>query len=69
MSEPLLAVSIAEVTVLAGVGRTKLYEAIADGSLPIRKLGRRTLVIVSELQAWLEQLPSVPPRNRDLVKK
>lgn len=64
MSETPLAVSINEASALAGIGRTKLYEAISDGSLPVRKLGRRSLVIVSDLQAWLERLPSVPARSR-----
>ena len=53
MTDAPLAVSIAEATALAAVGRTKLYEAIADGSLPVRKLGRRTLIIVADLRNWL----------------
>jgi excisionase family DNA binding protein len=34
--------SIAEACAMAGLGRTKLYQAIADGSLQARKFGKRT---------------------------
>ena len=37
----------------AGIGRTKLYEEIAAGEIKTIKVGRRTLVPESELQAWL----------------
>ena len=32
--------SIAEACAVAGIGRTKLYQAIADGSLQARKYGK-----------------------------
>jgi excisionase family DNA binding protein len=60
LNEP-LALSPAEAARLAGIGRTKLYEAIADGSLPIRKLGHRTLILRRDLEAFLDGLP-VPER-------
>jgi excisionase family DNA binding protein len=41
----------------AGVGRTKIFEAIREGNLPARKLGRRTLVLDADLRAWLSNLP------------
>ena len=49
--------SIAEACALAGVGRTKIYEAITDGSLKARKLGRRTLILRDELRNFLASLP------------
>jgi len=40
-----------------GVGRDKLYCLIREGKLPARKLGRKTLILASDLEAFLEALP------------
>ena len=42
---------------LSGLGRDTIYKAIHTGRLPARKLGRRTIVLASDLQAFLESLP------------
>ena len=52
-----LAISIPEAARRAGVGRTTIYEAINDGKLVVRKSGRRSLVLIDELQNWLMSLP------------
>jgi excisionase family DNA binding protein len=52
------ALSIAEVSAVAGIGRTKIYQAIANGSLKARKCGKRTLVLRNELRDFLTSLPS-----------
>lgn len=49
-----LAVSPAEAARLAGLGRTKLYEAISSGALPSFRIGTRRLIRVSALDAWLK---------------
>jgi excisionase family DNA binding protein len=36
---------------VAGIGRTKLYELIRDGALPVRKIGKRTLIPADALRA------------------
>jgi len=46
---------------LAAIGRTKFYELIATGGIPIRKVGR-TLVVASDLRDWVERLPAVETR-------
>jgi excisionase family DNA binding protein len=51
------ALSIPEVSSVSGIGRTKIYEAIANGSLIARKAGRRTLVLREDLKAFLAALP------------
>jgi excisionase family DNA binding protein len=56
-SEP-LAVSIADAVRLSGVGRSSLYEAIRRGDLPIRKSGRRTLLMTEDIRRWLTSLPA-----------
>ena len=51
--------SIIEACQVAGIGRTKLYEAISDGSLNARKYGKRTIILRSELQSFLSALPLI----------
>jgi excisionase family DNA binding protein len=50
--------SISEACAFAGIGRTKLYEAIADGSLKARKFGKRTIILRDELREFLASLPA-----------
>lgn len=49
--------SISEACAVAGIGRTKIYEAINDGNLKARKCGKRTLILRDELRNFLAALP------------
>jgi excisionase family DNA binding protein len=51
--------SIAEACAVAGIGRTKIYEAISVGSLKARKCGKRTIILRTDLQSFLSALPVV----------
>ena len=51
------ALTISEVCSACGLGRTKVYEAIATGSLKAKKAGKRTLVLRHHLQEFLTGLP------------
>lgn len=51
--------SIQEACELAGIGRTKIYEAISQGDLKARKLGKRTLILRSDLHEFLHSLPAL----------
>ncbi|MEM9355010.1 MAG: helix-turn-helix domain-containing protein [Pseudomonadota bacterium] len=53
-----LAVSPTDAARLAGIGRTKLYEALSSGALPSFKIETRRLVRITTLQAWLASLES-----------
>ena len=57
-----IAYAIDDVTMMVGVGRTKLYEAISSGQLRALKVGRRTLILATDLQNWLATLPSFERR-------
>lgn len=51
--------TLTEASFVSGIGRTKLYEAIADGHLIARKYGSRTIVLRGELLRFLSSLPEV----------
>ncbi|MBA3361055.1 MAG: helix-turn-helix domain-containing protein [Acidimicrobiia bacterium] len=48
-----ITLTVEEVASLLGLGRTAAYEAARRGEIPIRRLGRRVLIPVPALQAWL----------------
>jgi hypothetical protein len=53
-----LAFSIDDVVALSGVGRTLVFAEIKIGRLVARKCGRRTVILLIDLQNWLNSLPS-----------
>lgn len=55
-SLPPLAVGPADGARIAGVGRTKFYEALSSGALPSFKFGARRLIRVSTINAWLAEM-------------
>ncbi|MFM9847816.1 MAG: helix-turn-helix domain-containing protein [Hyphomicrobiaceae bacterium] len=40
---------------IAGIGRTKLYEALGSGELSSLKIGKRRLILIDSLKEWLSQ--------------
>jgi predicted DNA-binding transcriptional regulator AlpA len=56
---PVLAHSIPDVCRKTSLGRTALYEEIKAGRLKACKAGRRTVVLDSDLRAWLVSLPQI----------
>jgi excisionase family DNA binding protein len=51
-----LAVTITDAVRVTAIGRTKLYEFIKDGRLPVVKVGAKTLVRVDALDTLLKSL-------------
>lgn len=58
-----LSLSIEEVRAATGLGRTKLYSLIGSGELKARKIGKRTIILKEDLEAFLNNLPSYTPEN------
>ena len=52
--------TIPEALARTGIGRSFLYERLADGSIRSVKAGKRRLVDVASLTAWAESLPASP---------
>jgi excisionase family DNA binding protein len=59
------ALSISDACETAGVGRSTIYAAIAEGQLKARKLGRRTLILRDDLTQFLIALPEIKRPSRD----
>lgn len=55
MSESLL-ISISEACARIGIGRSFLYERLAEGSIRSVKAGRRRLVDAASLREWANSL-------------
>lgn len=56
--------TIPEVCRLASVGRTKFYELAASGEIPIRKIGKKSLVAAADLKRWADRLPPIGPNTK-----
>ncbi len=53
-----LALSPEEASALSGIGLTSI-RAAAKGALAARKFGARTIILRSDLEAWLAALPRI----------
>ncbi len=60
-----LSFSIEEVRIATGLGRTKIYQLISSGALKARKLGKRTIILKDDLEAFLSNLETYPVSNQD----
>lgn len=57
-----LSVSVEDAARLVGHSRSGIYEVIAQGELKAFKLGKRRLILVTELKAWIERAAKVGAR-------
>jgi len=68
-----MAMSVENAARHCGLGRSSLYNAIAAGKLIATRAGRRTLVRMENLDAWLRSLDAPPAAkilpNRPIVAK
>ena len=56
-----VSLSIPEAVKASGIGRTTIFDMIKTGRLPAKKLGARTLILRSDLEAFVASLPSRTP--------
>lgn len=59
-----MAYSIKEVVTLFGIGRSSIYREISEGRLRVIKLGKRSLVLRTDLDEWMKKLPGSRPDSR-----
>lgn len=55
--------TIPEAIQVSGLGRSFIYQLFADGKLTPRKAGKRTLILVAELENYLKNLPAGGDRH------
>lgn len=51
------ALSIPELCKEIGIGRSKVYDLMRAGDLPYRKIGKRTVFLAKDVEAYLDNLP------------
>ena len=61
-----LAYTVDEACEIACAGRTSIYEAINTGVLKARKRGRKTLILRSDLEQWIESLPMIDQSSKKI---
>lgn len=49
-----LAYTVAEACRVSTIGKTRLYQLIAEGKLEARKIGKRTLIVAASLRSLIE---------------
>jgi excisionase family DNA binding protein len=57
MNSDKLALTINEAVAYSGVGRTTLYKLVKEHKILLRKLGKRSLILKPELDAFVNSLP------------
>lgn len=62
--DEVLAYPLPDLRRVAGIGRTKAYELIAQGKIEARQCGGRTLIPAESLRSYLANLPPAPVRRR-----
>ena len=55
--------SVDEACHVAGIGKTRMYELLRSGSVPARRIGRRIIILRSDLLAWMDALPRWEPEG------
>jgi excisionase family DNA binding protein len=58
-SPPRVAYSVPEAMLALGLCRDSIYKLINSGQLPAKKIGRRTLIVRSDLEKFLSSLPPI----------
>jgi hypothetical protein len=53
-----IAYTLPEAARIAGVSRTRIFEAVRKQELTIRKAGRASIVTYDDLVAWIKSLPA-----------
>ena len=56
-----LLLRVSEAAVLLGIGRSKAYELVKAGQLPVVRIDRSVRIPLAALQTWVEQLPASEP--------
>ncbi|MBU0584767.1 MAG: helix-turn-helix domain-containing protein [Alphaproteobacteria bacterium] len=53
-----ISVTIPEAVEMTGIGRSSIYKMFSENRLTARKNGKRTLILVEELERVIKSLPT-----------
>jgi hypothetical protein len=53
-----ISVSIPDAVLMTGIGRSSLYKLLNEGKITPRKQGKRTLILVEDLERYVQSLPA-----------
>lgn len=53
-----ISVTIPEAVQMIGLGRSSIYKLFDEGKLTPRKSGKRTLILVEDLERYVKSLPT-----------
>ncbi len=56
-----IAYPVAQASKEIGVSRSRMYELLARGEIPARKLGGRTIILRDDLVRYVQSLPAYEP--------
>jgi predicted DNA-binding transcriptional regulator AlpA len=59
-----IAIDVREASRRLGISRATLYRRAARGDVRISKIGHRSVVLVSDLAAWVSGLPRKSPSSK-----
>ena len=57
--------TIAQCCRILAIGRTKFYELVASGDIPVRKIGKKSLIAAADLRNLVERLPTTKTKYGD----
>lgn len=62
-----LAMSVPDAGRAVGLSRSRMFELVREGAIPVRKCGKRSVILTADLTTWLESLPcrTTPKHSRD----
>jgi len=52
-----ISITIPQAVAMTGLGRSSIYRLLKEKKLTARKAGKRTLLLTSELEAFIRTLP------------
>ena len=61
--ENTISVSISDAQNILGIKKTKIYELLKSGEIPAKKLGKRTLLLRSDLENFIQNLDAYQSEN------
>lgn len=64
-----LSLNLVEAARTAGISRSTLYKEIRRGELRVRKIGRRSIILIDDLKEWLDSRPTVGPATEHVSSR